>query len=401
MPIGARALTRHNPMTSRRTIPLSTSAVLGIDQLYTKGSPKSAIEDAMKFATVSLDSIERMFALNLEAVKVSLDVTAKKAKAVGAVKEAQELNGLTTKASETGIEFMTGYSKNLYEISSAAQAKFSALVEERIASFQKSVVEGLDKASKSALPSSDVAYAAIKSSMAASTAAMDTLTKAGKQLSTYSESARKTTGENVFKATPLKRRGATRSSDDAPKIAAVRDKVLWDVSVGGQSTTLCVDTEYSPIQRFEQQSEAFAHQSAVAPVAPAERSSGSTVMDDAYLPEVVRSGLPFACAENVSAWLDISTAQLYELIGLPVRTAQRRKQEMTLTSAEADRLTRVARIVADAIRVFGNIDTARRWLNREHVILGGVAPIKILDTDSGAEQVADELTRIEFGELVA
>ena len=29
---------------------------------------KTAVEDAMKFATVSLDSIERMFALNLEAV---------------------------------------------------------------------------------------------------------------------------------------------------------------------------------------------------------------------------------------------------------------------------------------------------------------------------------------------
>ena len=167
---------------------------------------KSAIEDAMKFANVSLESIERMFALNLEAAKVSLDVTAKNAKAVGTVKDAQALNGLTTKASETGVEFMTGYSKNLYEISNAAQAKFGALVEERVASFQKSVVEGLDKAAKSAPAGSDVAFAAIKSSLAASTAAMDTLTKAGKQLSTYSESALKSAAESVAKATPSKRK---------------------------------------------------------------------------------------------------------------------------------------------------------------------------------------------------
>ena len=167
---------------------------------------KSAVEDAMKFASVSLESIARMFALNLEAVKVSLDVTAKNAKAVGAVKDAQALNGLTTKASETGVEFMTGYSKNLYDISNAAQAKFGALVEERVATFQKTMVEGLDKASKSAPAGSEVAFAAIKSSMAASTAAMDTLSKAGKQLSTYSESALKSAAETVAKATPSKRK---------------------------------------------------------------------------------------------------------------------------------------------------------------------------------------------------
>ena len=167
---------------------------------------KTAVEDAMKFATVSLDSIERMFALNLEAVKVSLDVTAKNAKAVGTVKDAQALNGLTTKASETGAEFMAGYAKNLQDISNAAQAKFGALVEERVATFQKTMVEGLDKAAKTAPAGSDVAFAAIKSSMAASTAAMDTLTKAGKQLSTYSESALKTAAESVAKATPSKRK---------------------------------------------------------------------------------------------------------------------------------------------------------------------------------------------------
>lgn len=167
---------------------------------------KTAVDDAMKFATVSLESIERMFALNLEAVKASLDVTAKNAKAVGAVKDPQALKGLNTQASETGVEFMKGYSKNLQEISKAAQAKMGALVEERMANFQKSVVEGLDKAAKTAPAGSDVAFAAIKSSMAASTAAMDTLTKAGKQLSTYSETAMKTAAETVAKAAPAKRK---------------------------------------------------------------------------------------------------------------------------------------------------------------------------------------------------
>ena len=97
---------------------------------------KSAVDVATKFAKVSFDSAERMFALNLEAAKVSLDESAKSAKAATAVKDAQELNGLRTKAAETGLEFFMGYSKNLYDISSAAQAQYASLLEERVAAFQ-------------------------------------------------------------------------------------------------------------------------------------------------------------------------------------------------------------------------------------------------------------------------
>ena len=121
---------------------------------------KSIVDSAMKFAKVSFDSAERMIALNLEAAKVSLDVTAKNANAATSVKDVQELNGLRTKAAETGLEFFVGYSKNLYDISTVAQAQYSSLVEERVSAFQKTVVEGIDKAAKNAPAGSDVAFAA-------------------------------------------------------------------------------------------------------------------------------------------------------------------------------------------------------------------------------------------------
>jgi len=162
---------------------------------------KSAVDTAAKFARVSFDSAERLFALNLEAAKVSLDETAKGTKAATAVKDAQEINGLRTKAAETGLEFLMGYSKNLYDISTAAQAQYSSLIEERVAAFRKSVVEGLDKAAKNAPAGTDVAFAAIKSSVAASTAAMDTLSKASKQVSTFTDTAFKTATETATKAT--------------------------------------------------------------------------------------------------------------------------------------------------------------------------------------------------------
>ena len=121
----------------------------------------------------------------------------------------------------------------------------------------------------------------------------------------------------------------------------------------------------------------------------------------AHLPVVIRRGLPFACAQNVAAVLEVPMTQLFAWISISPTTAHRRQKQRVFSSTESDRLARVARITADAVRIFGDLDTARRWLSRKHVVLGNAAPLELLDTDSGAEQVSDELIRIEFGELAA
>ncbi len=167
---------------------------------------KNAVEAAMQFARVSLQGAERFSALNLEAARVSLDESAKNAKSFAGVKDVQELTSARTKVAETGLEFFMGYSKNFYELTTAAQAQFSALVEERVAGVQKSLAEGLDKVSKSAPAGSDVAIAALKSSLAASTAAIDSFTKAGKQFSNMADGAFKTATETATKATASAKR---------------------------------------------------------------------------------------------------------------------------------------------------------------------------------------------------
>ena len=166
---------------------------------------KSAIDAAMKFATASFTNAERVIALNLEATKVSLGETAKNAKSFAAINDAQELNSLSTKTAETGVEFLMGYSKNFYEISTAAQAQYTALVEERVNVFQQSVAETLDKVSKSAPAGSDVAVTALKSGMAASTAAMDNFSKAAKQITAFADTAYKTASDTAAKAAPKRK----------------------------------------------------------------------------------------------------------------------------------------------------------------------------------------------------
>ncbi len=167
---------------------------------------KSAADTAAQFAQVSFANIERMFALNLEAAKVSFGEVARNSQAVSSVKDANDLNTIRTQAAETGLEFITGYAKNFYDISAQAQAQYGALVEARVGAAQKQLVESLDQAAKNAPAGSEAAFSAIKNGLAASTAAFDAASKASKQVNAFADNAFKTTTENVAKAKTAKRK---------------------------------------------------------------------------------------------------------------------------------------------------------------------------------------------------
>jgi uncharacterized protein (DUF2384 family) len=58
-------------------------------------------------------------------------------------------------------------------------------------------------------------------------------------------------------------------------------------------------------------------------------------------------------------------------------------------------------IVAHALETFGSESKAWLWLQRDNALLGGNAPIQILQTDPAKyELVEDELTRIDYGVFV-
>ncbi|WNH54209.1 antitoxin Xre/MbcA/ParS toxin-binding domain-containing protein [Stenotrophomonas oahuensis] len=63
-------------------------------------------------------------------------------------------------------------------------------------------------------------------------------------------------------------------------------------------------------------------------------------------------------------------------------------------AAESDRVLRVARVVSEAERVFGDATKAGRWLSSVSTILGG-KPQDLLATDAGARDVEYELMRID------
>jgi len=163
---------------------------------------KTSVDAAVKFARVSVNSAEQLFALNMAATKSSLDEAAKNMLAMATVKDVQELNAIRTMLAESSLQHALGYSRTVYELATNAQAQYSSLVEERVVGFQESLAEGLDKVAKSAPAGSDIAVAAMKSNLAAATAAMDSFTKAAKQVASYADAGVKAAQDFSNKAAP-------------------------------------------------------------------------------------------------------------------------------------------------------------------------------------------------------
>lgn len=173
------------------------------------------IETSLRFARISLDSMERVVKLQLETAKSSLEESAKLAKAASGIKDVQDAIALRQKATESFVENALSLSRSFYEISSQAQSELSLLAEERAISFNKGIVASMDKLVKSAPAGADVAVAAVKSTVQATAAAVDSLTKAAKQVADFADASVKaatTATADAVKTAARKSNGAASSA---------------------------------------------------------------------------------------------------------------------------------------------------------------------------------------------
>ncbi len=147
----------------------------------------AAVDAATRLTRISMDSAERTLTVQLEYAKGSLSQATLNAKALAGAKDVQELLSLRTRIAENALANLMGYSRSLYEVAAEAQGELSRLAEERMTRFQQAVTETVDQAARSAPAGGDVAAAAIKSSLAATTAAFDTFAKAAKHAASFAD----------------------------------------------------------------------------------------------------------------------------------------------------------------------------------------------------------------------
>lgn len=92
-----------------------------------------------------------------------------------------------------------------------------------------------------------------------------------------------------------------------------------------------------------------------------------------------------------------SNEEIYRIVA-PRRTLARRKgKNERLSVVETDRVLRLKSIVAEAERVFGDAEKAYRWLRKPCRALDNAVPMELLETETGAKIVGNELGLIDHG----
>jgi len=105
--------------------------------------------------------------------------------------------------------------------------------------------------------------------------------------------------------------------------------------------------------------------------------------------------LPYASIDALKE-RGFTSEELYSIVA-PRRTLARRKERgENLTIGESDRVLRVRHISDMADRIFGDHEKAHRWLRKRSRVLNEV-PVVLLQSETGARLVEEELHRIDYG----
>jgi putative toxin-antitoxin system antitoxin component (TIGR02293 family) len=129
--------------------------------------------------------------------------------------------------------------------------------------------------------------------------------------------------------------------------------------------------------------------------APATKSGRFT---PAKLVEALQVGLPFRELLELQTRLAVPADKLAPMLGISKATFHRRKGGAAkLPPAVSDRVVRYARLLGQALQVFGNQDTAKQWLGAPQFGLGGAVPLDYARSEVGAREVENLLGRIEYG----
>src|ERR1044071_9553662 len=129
---------------------------------------------------------------------------------------------------------------------------------------------------------------------------------------------------------------------------------------------------------------------------PAAKTGGPALAPSKII-SFIQDGLPIQELNALQASLEVPMETLATKLGISKATLHRRKAEGRLDPAESDRVVRFARLVGQAVKVFGAEAEARAWLNAPQFGLGGAVPLDYAETEIGAREVENLLGRIEYG----
>lgn len=111
----------------------------------------------------------------------------------------------------------------------------------------------------------------------------------------------------------------------------------------------------------------------------------------------IEAGLPLDSLAALVQLTGVTWADVYQIV-IPARTLKhRRARQQPLSVDESDRVARVARVFDHAMRVFGDLERARLWMERPKQRFEERSPLQMLASEMGARMVDEMLGQIEYG----
>jgi phasin family protein len=149
---------------------------------------KSALDTLHAFATVSLNSLEKLSFHNLESTRNALEEQLDSSKSWLGAKNLHEAFSVSGVLSQPQIEKNIAYLRGIYDISTAAQDELIKLFERGHSELNKSITSHLDWYSKSPA-NSEFAVAAVKSAISAANSAFENTNKTVRQVANIAEAS--------------------------------------------------------------------------------------------------------------------------------------------------------------------------------------------------------------------
>jgi len=159
---------------------------------------QAAYDTAMSYARASLASAEQLLRLNLETARATLDQASRATRDLMSVSDPQQFVQARTKLAQDNMQQAAAYAQSVYAIVSQAQREMSKLFEDQISRISKDMTAGAASLGKDA-PGSELQSAALKSTLAASSAMMESLNQATRQFAELSESTMKAAAAQMVK----------------------------------------------------------------------------------------------------------------------------------------------------------------------------------------------------------
>jgi phasin family protein len=161
---------------------------------------KANLENLFGLSNKAFAGVEKLVELNLTASRAALNESAAHAKAVLAVKDAQELVALQTSFIQPLAEKSAAYGRHVYDIAQGTTAELTKGFEGKAAEGQQAVQSYIESALKDAPAGSEQAVAFFKQAVTASNTAVESVQKVVKQATDLAESQLQTVTETAVKA---------------------------------------------------------------------------------------------------------------------------------------------------------------------------------------------------------